>query len=492
MPMLKKIISQSAIYFVGTIFSVLLGFFFKIFISSRLGAEGLGLFALGMSFVTIASIFLSWGYGNSLVRFVSKYTATNNYSRLFFYLKNTLKINLLMLALLAPVFFLFPDFIAKNLLFSEKLGQYLPLLGVFFIINSFLSIGDQITRGFQEVKKSTIIHHFIRFPFKIVITVALIYNYNLHGYIFAELLSSLLALILFFFVVKKLLPSGISFFQNKIKRFNNEEKKYAGNMLIIEVLGVLQNHGEKIMLVYFLSASELGIYSIVLSVVAFIPTILISVNSILSPIISQFYEENDLNNLSFYYRLSAKYVFIFSFPLIAFLLLYSKNVLQIFGDDFTVGYYLLVLVVLGELINVSFGVVGSTLKMMGYDKKIRNISVVSSVIAFISSYFFIESFGIIGMGFSYILKNLIYNLWGSIVLYRKNKIHILDINYLKTLFLYAIIFVACFFFFVFKNLSILDLVLIVGAFYIGYLFLWYIVLGKKEVPQLIELLQNDK
>jgi O-antigen/teichoic acid export membrane protein len=151
-----------------------------------------------------------------------------------------------------------------------------------------------------------------------------------------------------------------------------------------------------------------------------------------------------------------------------------------------------VLVVLGELINVSFGVVGSTLKMMGYDKKIRNISVVSSVIAFISSYFFIESFGIIGMGFSYILKNLIYNLWGSIVLYRKNKIHILDINYLKTLFLYAIIFVACYFFFVFKNLSTLDLVLIVGAFYIGYLFLWYIVLGKKEVPQLIELLQNDK
>jgi hypothetical protein len=96
------------------------------------------------------------------------------------------------------------------------------------------------------------------------------------------------------------------------------------------------------------------------------------------------------------------------------------------------------------------------------------------------------------VGFSYILKNLIYNLWGSIVLYRKNKIHILDINYLKTLFLYAIIFVACYFFFVFKNLSTLDLVLIVGAFYIGYLFLWYIVLGKKEVPQLIELLQNDK
>ena len=69
MSILKKIVSQSAIYFVGTIFSVLVGFFFKVYISSLLGAQGLGLFTLGVSSISIASIFLTWGYGNGLNSF---------------------------------------------------------------------------------------------------------------------------------------------------------------------------------------------------------------------------------------------------------------------------------------------------------------------------------------------------------------------------------------------------------------------------------------
>jgi len=492
MSILKKIVSQSAIYFIGTIFSVLIGFFFKVYISTHLGAKGLGLFALGMSSISIASIFLSWGYGNGLVRFISKYTATKNYLRLFFYIKNTLKINLLMVVLLGSVYFLFPDFIAQSILSSKDLAQYLPLFGIFFIINSFLSIGDQIIRGFQEVKKSTLVHHFIRLPFKIIITIALIYNYSLYGYIIAELLASFLTLILFFFIIKKLLPSGVSFFQNKINRFNSEEKKYASNMLIIEILGVLQNHGEKIMLVYFLSASDLGIYSIILSVVAFIPTILISINSILSPIISQFHEKNELDKLSYYYKSSSKYIFILSFPLIAFLCLYSKNILQFFGNEFSNGYSLLILVVIGELINVSFGIVGSMLKMMGYDKKIKNISAITSIITFISSYFFIDYFGIIGVGFSYILKNVMYNLWSSIVLYQKNKINVFDVHYFKTIALFIIVFILCYFFFVFENLNAIQIVLGIVGFYSAYLLFWYIVFGRKELPQIIEMLKYDK
>tara|TARA_B110000908_G_scaffold33277_1_gene39811 strand:+ start:778 stop:2256 length:1479 start_codon:yes stop_codon:yes gene_type:complete len=492
MSILKKIVSQSAIYFVGTIFSVLVGFFFKVYISSLLGAQGLGLFALGVSSISIASIFLTWGYGNGLIRFISKYSASKDYSRLYFYIKKTVIINLIMVAFLSSIYFVFPGFIAKYLLHSQEIAEYLPLFGIFLIISSFLSIGDQIIRGFQEVKKSTLVHHFIRLPFKVIIAVVLIGGYDLYGYIVAELLGGALAIILLFFIIKKLLPSEHTFFKNKIRRSNLEEKKYAGNMLVIEVLGVLQNHGEKIMLVYFLSASDLGIYSVVLSVVAFIPTILVSVNSIFSPIVSQFHEKNEMDKLSYYYKLSAKYIFILTFPLIAFLALYCKNVLQFFGPDFELGYPLLILVIIGELINVSFGTVGSMLKMMGYDSKIKNISAVTSIITFVCAYFFIELFGIIGIGFSYILKNILYNLWSSIVLYQKNKINIFDVNYFKSISLFFGAFTLCYFFLIFNNLSAIQIILGVGFYYAGFLLLWYAVLGKKELPQIIELLKNDK
>ena len=492
MSILKKIVGQSAIYFIGTIFSVLVGFFFKVYISTILGAEGLGLFALGVSSISIASIFLTWGYGNGLIRFISKYAASKDYSRLYFYIKKTFLINLLMVAGLSSVYFLFPTFIGEKLLHSHEIINYLPLFGVFLIISSFLSIGDQIIRGFQEVKKSTLVHHFIRLPFKVIIAVILIRSYDLYGYIVAELLGGGLALILLFFIIRKLLPAGYSFFKNQIRKSNLEEKKYAGNMLVIELLGVLQNHGEKIMLVYFLSTSDLGVYSIVLSIAAFIPTILISVNSILSPIVSQFHEKNEINKLSYYYKLSTKYVFILTFPLIAFLTLYSKNILQFFGPDFEVGYLLLILVIIGELVNISFGTVGSILKMMGYDKNIKNISAITSIIAFASSYFFIDLLGIVGIGFSYILKKVLYNLWSSIVLYKKNKINVFDLDYLKSISLFFSAFTFCYFFLVFNNLSSIQIMLGIGFFYTGFLLLWYAILGKKELTQIIELLKNDK
>ena len=492
MSILKKIVGQSAIYFIGTIFSVLVGFFFKVYISTILGAEGLGLFALGVSSISIASIFLTWGYGNGLIRFISKYAASKDYSRLYFYIKKTFLINLLMVAGLSSVYFLFPTFIGQKLLHSQEIINYLPLFGVFLIISSFLSIGDQIIRGFQEVKKSTLVHHFIRLPFKVIIAVILIRSYDLYGYIVAELLGGGLALILLFFIIRKLLPAGYSFFKNQIRKSNLEEKKYAGNMLVIELLGVLQNHGEKIMLVYFLSTSDLGVYSIVLSIAAFIPTILISVNSILSPIVSQFHEKNEINKLAYYYKLSTKYVFILTFPLIAFLTLYSKNILQFFGPDFEVGYLLLILVIIGELVSISFGTVGSILKMMGYDKNIKNISAITSIIAFASSYFFIDLLGIVGIGFSYILKKVLYNLWSSIVLYKKNKINVFDLDYLKSISLFFSAFTFCYFFLVFNNLSSIQIMLGIGFFYTGFLLLWYAILGKKELTQIIELLKNDK
>ncbi|MEJ6674627.1 MAG: oligosaccharide flippase family protein, partial [Polaribacter sp.] len=141
MSVLKKIVSQSAIYFVGTIFSVLVGFFFKVYISSLLGAQGLGLFTLGVSSISIASIFLTWGYGNGLIRFISKYSANKDYSRLYFYIKKTVVINLIMVAFLSSIYFVFPVFIAKYLLHSQEIAEYLPFFGIFLIISSFLSIG---------------------------------------------------------------------------------------------------------------------------------------------------------------------------------------------------------------------------------------------------------------------------------------------------------------------------------------------------------------
>ena len=120
MSVLKKIIGQSLIFFVGSVVSVIIGFFFKIYLSRHLGAEGLGLYTLGVSILGILGIFLSLGYGNGLVKFVSKYITEQKNRRLYSYLNNTLIINVLISSFLGCIFFFFSSTYLRKSFFQQS------------------------------------------------------------------------------------------------------------------------------------------------------------------------------------------------------------------------------------------------------------------------------------------------------------------------------------------------------------------------------------
>ena len=66
MSLVKKIVGQSAVYFLGTVISVIVGFFFKIYLSRILGADALGIYSLGITTIGVLGIFLSFGMAMGL------------------------------------------------------------------------------------------------------------------------------------------------------------------------------------------------------------------------------------------------------------------------------------------------------------------------------------------------------------------------------------------------------------------------------------------
>ena len=204
MSLVKKIVGQSAVYFLGTVISVIVGFFFKVYLSRVLGADALGIYSLGITTIGVLGIFLSFGYGNGLIRFVSKYKATQNYNTLISYLTNTSIINLCVVLPISFLFYFFPEIIADNILKTPTLKEYVPLFGFMMFINSFMILAEQTIRGLQEVKKSTIINTFLRLPFKIGLVVLFFnWGWQLKGYIIAEVLGSVLA---FIFLIILIVP----------------------------------------------------------------------------------------------------------------------------------------------------------------------------------------------------------------------------------------------------------------------------------------------
>ncbi len=492
MSLVKKIVGQSAVYFLGAVISVIVGFFFKVYLSRVLGADALGIYSLGITTIGVLGIFLSFGYGNGLIRFISKYKATQNYNKLVSYLTNTSIINLCFVLPISFLFYFFPEIIADNTLKTPKLKEYIPLFGLMMFVNSFLILAEQTIRGLQEVKKSTIINTFLRLPFKIGLVVVFFnWGWRLEGYIIAEVLGSVLAFIFLIIIIKRLLPGLTDF---KRDNFNNEEKKYSLNLLITNSVLALGRHGDKIVLVYFLSTFELGIYSVTLTIAAFIPLVLTSVNSIFSPIISQLYSQNKLKDLASYFQLSGRYIFLLSFPLMVFIFLFSKPIMSLFGNDFIQGSFLLSLIVIGQLINVSTGSVGLMLQMTGLEKPMRDISIVTSLISFLLYFVLISKWGLVGLGVVYIFNILLQNIACTYVLNKHLNIHLFHSEYIKLIVLFCSLCLPSYF--IIEGINFNPNPLFLGGvlliIYVVFFFLWFLFFSKKDLPQILNTINFNR
>ncbi|MBL6663345.1 MAG: flippase [Flavobacteriales bacterium] len=485
MSLVKKIVGQSAVYFFGTVISVIVGFFFKVYLSRILGADALGIYSLGITTIGVLGIFLSFGYGNGLIRFISKYKATQNYNNLISYLTNTSIINLCVVLPISFLFYFFPEIVADNVLKTPKLKEYVPLFGFMMFVNSFLILAEQTIRGLQEVKKSTIINTFLRLPFKIGLVVLFFnWGWQLEGYIIAEVFGSVLAFIFLIILIKRLLPRLSDF---KRTNFNKEEKKYSLNLLITNSVLALGRHGDKIVLVYFLSTFELGIYSVTLTIAAFMPLVLTSVNSIFSPIISQLHSQNKLKDLEHYFQLNGRYIFLLSFPLMVFIFLFSKPIMSLFGNDFIQGSVLLSLIVIGQLINVSMGSVGLMLQMTGLEKPMRDISIITSLISFLLYFALISKWGLVGLGVVYIFNILLQNIACTYVLNKHLNIHLFHTEYIKLIILFCGLCIPSYF--IIEGISLNPSPLFLGSvlviIYAVFIFLWFLFFSKKDLPQIL-------
>src|SRR5262252_515925 len=77
-----RVTGHSAVFFAGTIFNAIAAYGFKIYLARTLGAHLLGIYALGMTIVSITSIFNTLGITQASVRFVSSYSATQRFDLL--------------------------------------------------------------------------------------------------------------------------------------------------------------------------------------------------------------------------------------------------------------------------------------------------------------------------------------------------------------------------------------------------------------------------
>ena len=140
--------------------------------------------------------------------------------------------------------------------------------------------------------------------------------------------------------------------------------------------------------------------------------ILIAINLISSPRFASLYKQGKQADLKRYAINSTRVMTIFATPIVMLMVFFPKFVMSFFGTGFAAGAPMLVVLALGQYINVITGSVTQLLMMSGHEKDTRNVQIFVGVVCITLNFVLIKTNGAFGAAVatavSVALQNLIF------------------------------------------------------------------------------------
>ena len=429
-----RVTSHSAIFFLGTIFNALAAYGFKIYLARKLGAHLLGIYALGMTIVSITTIFNSLGISQASVRFVSSYTATQRFDLLRGFLVRSISVLLLCNGILAVAMLSVGPSIRGALLSLTRSRGLHEMVYLHHGSGSLHHFFSHVLAGYKNVARRTVINNFIGTPSTILLTILLISaGLGLKGYLAAQALTACFLLVLLVSLAWHLTPKPARSFSGPLAPVDKETISVATTSLGLALLGFVMTQTEIIALGRFHDPHAIGVYALSSAIVAFVCIILTSVNQIFAPTIADLYAREQHDLLSRMYHSLTKWIIGLTLPLAAVIMIFSLPIMRIFGHDFEPGWIVLVIGTVGQLMNAGVGSSGTVLYMTGRHKCLIWIQSTVSLLIVILNLILVPRWGIVGAICAFAIGNTAVNICYLLTVKRVLGLFPYDASYFRLL-----------------------------------------------------------
>lgn len=407
----QKLLKGSVITFILKVTGLTLSYILLLIISNKYGAEGVGFFQTNFQLLTVLGTILTLGMNTSILRYVGEFNNKKDRYKLHFlrrYIKQILTPLTIVVGLI--IYFGVDYIIGFNLISSNSI-KALKLIAItlpFFTLNL---VNIEFIRGLHRIKASELIRSVSR-PFIMILGMISILNKasKVLDVIFILMVCFILnSIVSRIIVIRELkhIPSERGFFSRK------EFVKTSMPMLISGLAPVLLISIPIFSLNIFASSGETGIYTILVRLASLVGIILMVVNTIIAPQLSELYWKGEMINLQKLISQSTILMFVLAFTITLGLVFSGKVVLNFFGDEFSQGYLGLLILSFGQLINAATGPVFLLMNMTGFQKYLGKITLVIIFTSLCSNialgYFSLSNF--LNVAISSALINTISNIY---------------------------------------------------------------------------------
>jgi O-antigen/teichoic acid export membrane protein len=390
-PHLREVLAGSALGLMIKVLAAASSFVMNIAIARVLGPSEAGLFFLGFTLVTLLAALGQMGLNNTLVRFVANFIAQQKYGLA----RAVVRKGLIWAAVLCCVLSMF-GWISTGWLTNRIFEQpgfdgvltvmwiALPLVGLYILC-------AQALQGLKQVAKAMVTLNVI-VPVLLVLGVLMlpVETAVQTGWLYVG--ASLVALC-----------SGVLWWQSSAPkgRFTEDvpSKQILDSCLPlwgVVVLNQLISWSSQLLLGVNATADEVALFAVAQRTAMLTSFVLVAVNAIAAPKFAAMYSQGDMDGLRNVALWSVRLMLLAAVPALAFMLAFPEWLMGLFGEAFRAGAAILVILAIGQFVNIATGSVGFLLSMTGHERVLRSNVLIGALLAVGLGLWTIPAYGAIG------------------------------------------------------------------------------------------------
>jgi O-antigen/teichoic acid export membrane protein len=181
-------------------------------------------------------------------------------------------------------------------------------------------------------------------------------------------------------------------------------------LLVISGLHMILGQTDILMLGALLNNEATGIYGAASRVAGLVSFGLVAVNSIVAPLISEYYSKKSMDDMQRMITIAANGIFAFTAVVSLVLIIAGPMLLSIFGKEFVAGYSSLIILLIGQIVSSLAGSVGFLMVMTGNQKKASSIIFYGAVANIVLNYYLIPIYGVVGAAIATSISTVIWNI----------------------------------------------------------------------------------
>jgi O-antigen/teichoic acid export membrane protein len=399
-----------------------------------LGPSLFGLYAIGWTLLRIIGLLAHLGLPTGVLRYIPRYADDKAA------VKNLINRSILIVAavgvIVGGILYFGAPWLASNLYQKPLLTGIIRLFAFIIPLMSLLTLLSSISRSMQNMIYSVSVED-IGQPLLGLVLVVCIYLFAgpwLTGVILSDLVSYLVTGIICFFIVRKLFYSILITSGSSRVRIS-EVLAFSVPTALAGTFAVFVFWVDRLLVGYFLPASENGIYQAVSQISVLFVLVIAAFNAILAPIFADLHSRRDVPQMQETYRVGTKWGLYISIPFfLVFCFAPAETLMVLYGAEYAGGWIALLVLTMGQLVNVATGSVGTLLSMAGYQRAWLGLSSAALVLNILLCVLLIPRFGIMGAAIATSVSLSVMNFTGIIKAWFSLGVWPYDLRYLKGMF----------------------------------------------------------